>query len=264
MSTCLFVYLQQWLISPSHAHVSAAWLPRSQVALGTNLMHELFRMVINCLNEPCVVSRRRAMATWTVVLCAFSLLLTPWQVSAQANPYTVDSGDIDLYLVAEYGHGLTTPRRPPQLTAQAINSKGISCRHRRAATVSSIAIQAANTLESALQAAAAKCVTAHPLQGGLYTLQASYIKGANWATWSCYKRPSLGAASPASSADSAVTMFSSQAVTLEGGFSYTCVATYTARSAAEVAAVEAINWDVEVARVSGAGVTTSGKTERVE
>lgn len=195
------------------------------------------------------VCKRRMLGTWLALLLSTSLLLSVQQTSAQASPYEAISGNIELYLFAEYASGLTTPRRPPQLLAKAVDSKRISCQHKRAATVSGIANAAATVLESGSLAQRARCISAFPLQGGLYTLQASYIPDANWATWNCYKNPSPGA--NIAETPATVPLFSSQAVTLDGGASYTCIATYTAQSPEQIAAVDAINWDAEVARVAG-------------
>lgn len=188
------------------------------------------------------------MGSWLAILLSTTLVFSAKQACAQQeDPLTILAGDIDLYLYAEYAAGLTTPRRPPQLMAQAINSKRISCQHKRAATISGAINAASILLESATSNPAAKCVSAYPLQGGLYTLQASYIKGANWATWNCYQNP--GAVTTAA-APVAVPLFSSQAVVLQGGSSYTCVATYTALTPDEEAAVESINWDTEMVKIA--------------
>lgn len=196
---------------------------------------------------------KRIVGSWVALLLSTTLLFSAQQACAQqADPLTELSGEIDLYLYAEYATGLTAPQRPPQLTAKAINSKRISCQQRRAATITGVT-DASTLLDTAASNPTAKCTSIYPLQGGLYTLQASYIRGANWASWTCYQNPAPGAAAAAvAAAPVALPLFSSQAVVLNGGSSYTCVATYTALTPAEAAAIESINWDAEMSRIAGA------------
>lgn len=191
---------------------------------------------------------RKVMAVWLTCLLAVAHMTTH-QAAAQVDPTAVASeGPIQLYLFAEYTPGLAVPAKPPQLQARAINSKRISCSHRRAATISGAANgdAAATVLESA--ARRAKCVSAYPLNGGLYTLLASYIEGANWATWKCYKNTPAAqdGVGIAAAASAEVPLFSAQAVQLDAGSSYSCVATYAPLTAEQKAAIAALDWNQEV------------------
>jgi hypothetical protein len=191
---------------------------------------------------------QKVMATWMVLLVTMASLSAPRAAAQMLDPSTTTSdAPIELYLYAEYAQGLSVPARPPQLQAKAINSKRISCSHRRAPTINS-----ANPTVLEASARRAKCVSAYPLNGGLYTLLASYIEGANWATWKCYKNTpaSAGGAVVTAAAPAEVPLFSSQAITLEGGNSYTCIATYTPLTAAQKEAIAAMDWNSKVSQVS--------------
>uniref|UniRef100_A0A383VFK3 Glycoside hydrolase family 5 domain-containing protein n=1 Tax=Tetradesmus obliquus TaxID=3088 RepID=A0A383VFK3_TETOB len=197
---------------------------------------------------------QKVMATWMVLLVTMASLSAPRATAQMMEPAAASSeGPIDLYLYAEYAPGLSVPARPPQLTAKAITSKRISCSHRRATTISSAS---ATVLEAS--ARKAKCVSAYPLNGGMYNLLASYIEGANWATWKCYKNApaASGGAVVTAAAPAEVPLFSSQAVNLAGGNSYTCTATYTPLTAAQKAEIAAMDWNSQVTQVAAAAVAT--------
>lgn len=161
-----------------------------------------------------------------------------------------EGGRIELFLLATYADGVAAPAVPPQLLAARVLGKGVDCQ-RNATDARSVLGGAAPTgtaLAAAPLPAAVQCGSSQqPLQGGLYTLQASRVEGANWATWQCFAQPlplagSVATASAAGSNSSqAVTMFS-QAAQLRGGNRFTCVATYTKESDAQAAATAAISW----------------------
>jgi hypothetical protein len=182
-----------------------------------------------------------------VLLVTMASLSAPRAAAQLLDPSAASSeGPVELYLYAEYVPGLSVPARPPQLTAKAINSKRISCSHKRATTINTASPTVLET-----SARRAKCVSAYPLNGGIYNLLASYIDGANWATWKCYKNApaTAGGAVVTAAATAEVPLFSSQAVTLVGGNSYTCIATYTPLTAAQKAAIAAMDWNSQVSQV---------------
>jgi hypothetical protein len=196
---------------------------------------------------------QKVMGTWLVLLVTMASLSAPRAAAQMMEPSVAPSdGPIELYLYAEYAPGLSVPARPPQLTAKAITSKRISCSHRRATTINTAS-------PTVLEASArrAKCVSAYPLNGGLYNLLASYIEGANWATWKCYKNApaASGGAVVTAAAPAEVPLFSSQAINLAGGSSYTCIATYTPLTAAQKAAIAAMDWNSQVTQVGVNGGT---------
>eukprot|EP00882_Tetradesmus_deserticola_P019764 GHRQ01021302.1.p1 GENE.GHRQ01021302.1~~GHRQ01021302.1.p1 ORF type:complete len:501 (+),score=125.39 GHRQ01021302.1:274-1776(+) len=195
---------------------------------------------------------RKVMATWMALLVTVASLSAPMAAAQVLQPPEAASkAPVELYLYAEYAPGMSVPARPPQLQAKAITSKRISCSHRRAATINS-----ANPTVLEASARRAKCVSAYPLNGGLYTLLASYIEGADWAKWKCYRNApaTSGGAVVTTAAPAEVPLVSSQAIDLAGGSSYTCVATYTPLTDAQKAAIAALDWSSQVTQVATAAV----------
>lgn len=191
--------------------------------------------------------------------------LVPFQ-----QPDTQD-GNIQLSLLAAFGRGLNRAAAP-ELMATLVTSKAPDCTKSSATTLS--LAEAAEVAAAAAPAASLCTGRGGPLKAGLYSLLASRVDGANWATWKCYASPLPGTPAAAAAGPAAAPMYSVQAVELKAGFAYTCVATYIKESAAQAAATAAISWpeavaaasamSLEDAAVTAAGAVTKGDTEPVQ
>eukprot|EP00775_Hariotina_reticulata_P004256 gene4256-4507_t len=151
--------------------------------------------------------------------------------------------------------------------------KGIDCKLQHATQLDNFVSAGASLNTTAyddlsvtkLPAAALCGADSGVLAAGIYTLQATMADGFNGPYWRCFAMHAAehiaAEATNTSVTFAGVAMLGPQAVQLEAGNSYVCIATYTQQSREQQAAVAAISWpDVMVAAYSSVSISTNSST----